>query len=257
LKATESPSEPPPPGASDAQLSKAFTNVDVIALVKAGVGSDAIVAKIKQASNVAFDVSTEALISMRRKKISNAIIAAMVEREGLKASQATPKREVAVPTSAEMTPGKRTSVAEGSPAPTSPRIRVEAPNETGRLERVVPFQTNTSTHLGIVEQLVTIDSVEVSDWPKPEKILKAESRPSDTTSVTVKFTYANRNRNNWKCQYTVAILDDKGNEIGTGVREASLGRNERADTNRVFVKMRTLDFPAASQLRVRVEAWPN
>jgi hypothetical protein len=138
-----------------------------------------------------------------------------------------------------------------------PQKPAEAANPASRLERTVPFRTGESIPLGIVDRLVTIESVEVTDWPKPEDVRKAESKPADTTKLTVKFSYANRNDEDWKCQYHVAILDDKGKEIGSGEREAGLSGNEESDTNRVSVKLRTLDFPKASRLRVRVLARPD
>lgn len=123
---------------------------------------------------------------------------------------------------------------------------------TASLERIVPFRTGEVIPLGIVERLVTIQSVEVVSWPKPDVIQKAEGKPGELASLTLKFTYANQGKSKWKCKYSFAILDDKGAEIGSGEKEASLGGEEKSDTNRVSMKMKTLDFPKAVNLRVRV-----
>ncbi len=120
------------------------------------------------------------------------------------------------------------------------------------LERVVPFQPGVSVPLGIVQGVVTINSVEVIAWPKPAGLQKAEGRPEEMTSLTLKFAYSNQGKQEWKCKYSLVVLDDKGAEIGSGEREASLGGSEKTDTNRVSVKMKTLDFPKAVNLRVRV-----
>ena len=138
--------------------------------------------------------------------------------------------------------------------PTEPASSV---NPAARLERVVPFRTKESVPVGIEDRFITIESVEVTSWPKPDEVRKAESKPDETTSLTVKFTYMNRDDNDWKCIYRVSVLDDGGREIGSGVQERTLNGTEAGDTNRVSVKMRTLDFPKAVKLRVRILARPD
>lgn len=122
---------------------------------------------------------------------------------------------------------------------------------------VFPFRTGESIPLGIVEQLVTIKSVEVSSWPKPADLQKAEGLPDVTTNLTMKFTSSNRGKKDWKGQYRVAILDDKGKEIGSGEREASIDEGDTSAKTRISVKMRTLDFPSAAKLSLRVTPQPN
>jgi hypothetical protein len=121
----------------------------------------------------------------------------------------------------------------------------------------VPFRTKESVPVGIEDRFITIESVEVTSWPKPDEVQKAESKPGDTTSLTLKFTYANRDDDDWKCIYRVQVLDDQGKEIGLGVQERTLNGTEAGDTNRVSVKMKTLDFPRAAKLRVKILAGPD
>ena len=59
-----------------------LTNADVVALAGAGVGDAAVIAKIRQAPAESLDVSTEALLELRRNGVSGAVIQAMVERAG-------------------------------------------------------------------------------------------------------------------------------------------------------------------------------
>lgn len=61
---------------------RALTNADVVALAGAGLGDEAVIAKIRQAPAESLDVSTEALLDLRRKGVSGAVIQAMVERAG-------------------------------------------------------------------------------------------------------------------------------------------------------------------------------
>lgn len=127
----------------------------------------------------------------------------------------------------------------------------------GKLERVVPFRTNESVPVGIEDRFITIEAVEVTGWPKPDEVRKAEGKPGETTKLTVKFTYANRDDDDWKCIYRVQVLDEKGSEIGSGVQERTLNGTEAGDTNRVSVEMKTLDFPRAARLRVKIIARPD
>ncbi|HYN43648.1 MAG TPA: protein kinase, partial [Thermoanaerobaculia bacterium] len=158
-----------------------------------------------------------------------------------------------VPPTSAPPPGYVPSTAE----PQRPAEPASSGNAAARLERVVPFRTKESVPVGIEDRFITIESVEVTGWPKPDEVRKAEGKPGDTTNLTVKFTYMNRDDNDWKCTYRVQVLDDQGKEIGSGVQERTLNGTEAGDTNRVSVKMRTLDFPKAARLRVRILAHPD
>jgi hypothetical protein len=54
-----------------------LTNADVVSLVKAGVGDEAVIAKIR-ASETAFDLSTDGLIALKSAGVSGAVMAAMI-----------------------------------------------------------------------------------------------------------------------------------------------------------------------------------
>lgn len=57
-----------------------LTNADVVALLDAGLGDEAVIAKI-EASDSDFDTETQTLIDLRQQGVSSAVIAAMVTRE--------------------------------------------------------------------------------------------------------------------------------------------------------------------------------
>ncbi|MBI5441108.1 MAG: protein kinase [Deltaproteobacteria bacterium] len=150
------------------------------------------------------------------------------------------------------------------PVPAPPSAEPHRPAEPGssssaasRLERVIPFRTKESIPVGIEDRFITVESVEVTGWPKPDDVLKAEQKPDATTSLTLKFTYANRDDDDWKCSYRVSLLDDGGREIGSGVQDRTMNGTEAGDTNRVSVKLRTIDFPKVVKLRVRILARPD
>jgi hypothetical protein len=79
--------EPPPPapkpaaGAKPAAKGAAMTNADVIDLRKAGLDDDNLIAAIKEAHAVAFDLTPAGLKNLLGAKITNKVIAAMRERK--------------------------------------------------------------------------------------------------------------------------------------------------------------------------------
>jgi hypothetical protein len=71
--ATAASAAPPPPEA-------AFSNKDVIKLVKLEVGDDVVIGKIKQAADVAFDLTTDGLVQLKQAGVSPRVISAMLEK---------------------------------------------------------------------------------------------------------------------------------------------------------------------------------
>lgn len=60
----------------------ALTNQEIVKLVAAELGDEVVIAKIKNASVVQFDVTTDALLALKAQKISKTVVAAMIERAG-------------------------------------------------------------------------------------------------------------------------------------------------------------------------------
>jgi len=61
---------------------KPLTNEDVVAMVKADLGDEVVLSKIDQAPREALDVSTDALVKLRKQGVSKAVLDAMVRRAG-------------------------------------------------------------------------------------------------------------------------------------------------------------------------------
>jgi len=57
-----------------------FSNKDVIKLVKLDLGDDVVIGKIKQAADVAFDLTTDGLVQLKQAGVSSHVIAAMLEK---------------------------------------------------------------------------------------------------------------------------------------------------------------------------------
>ncbi len=78
-----------------------LTNEEVVKLAAVDLGDEIVIAKIKNAHNVKFDVSTAALVALKAAKVSSPVITAMIER----AAKVAPTRS-ATAASAATTPAK-------------------------------------------------------------------------------------------------------------------------------------------------------
>ena len=182
--------------------------------------------------------------------------------------------ELGVPTAV---PVATPRVAPTRGAPTAPSIPTEAPAppttvptpvpeparpaEPGvaapKLERTVPFRTGAEVPIGIEDRFINVVSVAAVSWPKPDEVAKAAGKPGEETKVTLKFAYMNRDDDDWKCVYRVQLLDEAGKELGSAVQERTMNGTEANDTNRVAVKLRTVDFPRVAKIRVKIIANPD
>jgi hypothetical protein len=66
--------------AEPAKSEGTFSNRDVIKLVKLELGDDVVIGKIKQAADVAFDVTTDGLVQLKQGGVSSRVISAMLEK---------------------------------------------------------------------------------------------------------------------------------------------------------------------------------
>jgi hypothetical protein len=83
------------PQKSDSE--KPLKNPDVISMVKAGLGDQIVVAKIQQAPREELDVSTQALLDLKKKGLSKAVIEAMIKRVDKRGKQPTAVPPESVP----------------------------------------------------------------------------------------------------------------------------------------------------------------
>jgi len=65
---------------SRAAVEPALTNSAVVDLCKAGLGDDLVIAKIKQAPNVDFQLDTDSLLALRKQGVSSEVVKAMLEK---------------------------------------------------------------------------------------------------------------------------------------------------------------------------------
>jgi hypothetical protein len=63
-----------------------LTNGEIVNLVKADLGDEIVIAKIKNSPKAQLDVSTDALVNLKKAKVSSPVIAAMIERSARQSS---------------------------------------------------------------------------------------------------------------------------------------------------------------------------
>jgi hypothetical protein len=66
--------------AATAKEEAPLSNKDVMKLTKLGLGDDVVIAKIKQAAVIDFDLTTDGLVQLKQSSVSSRVIAAMLER---------------------------------------------------------------------------------------------------------------------------------------------------------------------------------
>lgn len=71
---------PAPARSSAGGKERPLTNEDVVAMVKADLGDELVVAKVRQAPREALDVSPEALVKLRKLGVSKPVLDAMLKR---------------------------------------------------------------------------------------------------------------------------------------------------------------------------------
>ena len=98
-----------------------LTNDEVLSLVKADLGDEIVIAKIKNAPKVQLDVSTAALVILKKAKVSSPVIATMIER----AARSSATTSVTGTDTAQARPPERAAPEARALAPPSPCADVD------------------------------------------------------------------------------------------------------------------------------------
>lgn len=83
-----------------------LTNADVLRLAQAGLSAETIIAKI-EASDVAFDISTDALIVAKKEGVPDAVIGAMIRRASESAARPSASPSPAAPAASPVEPAAK------------------------------------------------------------------------------------------------------------------------------------------------------
>ena len=139
-------------------------------------------------------------------------------------------------------------------AATRPALAAEK-KDVQKFEKTFPFDENVH-NIGITVGDVTIESVQVKNWPDAEDYKKAEKKPNDTKTMWVVFTYTNRGDRDVKCKYIVTVPDPKGEKPwAENDANRTLDAGKVDDTNRLAVRMKTHQYKLAKTFKVAFEIW--
>lgn len=125
--------------AATPSFAETLDNAAIITLIKAGVGDEVVIAKIRSSANH-FDLSTDQIIALKRDGVSSAVLAAMIS-----GSQSSPV-------------SARAAMSADSPDPTVPHpsgvyMLVEEP--TRKMVRLDPITSNQTKTGGILGYALT------------------------------------------------------------------------------------------------------
>jgi hypothetical protein len=133
--------------APQAAHDEVLTNDNVVAMTKAGIGSDVIVSKIAS-SKTAFDVSADGLVRVKHEGVDDDVIAAMIEASTAPPDAGTRRR----------TALRRTRSYGGQPYPTPPESGIffeRTPGEEGDIVLLEPNVYTQSKETGLWKQALT------------------------------------------------------------------------------------------------------
>ncbi len=130
--------------------------------------------------------------------------------------------------------------------------------EAKKFEKTYSFVGDKETKVGVsVDNVVTIESFVIKDWPDPNDFAKAEKDVARRHTMKIEFRYTNRDtKDSYKCRYTVTVTGDKETPpLGQDADTKTLTHGRALDTNILHVKMRTADYKVAKNIKIVFEIW--
>jgi len=129
------------------------------------------------------------------------------------------------------------------------------PPDAKKFEKTLPFGEKEQK-IGIKTGDVVIESVKILNWPDAEDFRQGEKDLNDTKMMWVVFTYTNRGDRDYKCKYTVSVLDPQGDKpFAVDDATRTLDKGKVDDTNRFGMKMKTHLYKVAKSFKVTFEVW--
>jgi hypothetical protein len=137
-------------------------------------------------------------------------------------------------------------------ATTRPALAAEK-KEVQKFEKTFPFDENVHK-IGITVGEMTLESVQVKNWPDAADFAKAEKDPNDTKTMWVVFTYSNTKASAYKTKFIVSVLDPAGGPpLAVDDATRSQDKNQVSDTNRFGMKLKTRLYKVAKTFKVDFE----
>ena len=124
-------------------------------------------------------------------------------------------------------------------------------SERRTVTKTYGLERHEDVEVGVRIGEAKIESFRIHDWPSHEKIEKGERDHGDSTSVKFVFTYTSKDHeHDYKCKYTVELLNGNGKVLGEGSEDRTLDKGKHHDTNGVSLKMHTHRYADVTKVRV-------
>ena len=121
------------------------------------------------------------------------------------------------------------------------------------LEESVAVPRENRVPLALSFEKSTIFAVESQNDPQPADLEEARVKdPKDKTWVLLRFYYRNDGWTRQKVKLRALLLDEAGGVLADVNRSTTLGKQEKEDTFSVPMKVKTLDWGRAANLKVLV-----
>jgi hypothetical protein len=107
--------------------------------------------------------------------------------------------------------------------------------------------------LALAFEKSTIFAVESQNDPQPADLEEARAKdPDDKTWVLLRFYYRNDGWTRQKVKLRALLLDEAGGVLADVDRSTTLGKQEKEDTFSVPMKVKTLDWGRAANMKILV-----
>jgi hypothetical protein len=137
----------------------------------------------------------------------------------------------------------------------APAPAADVPADAKKVEKTLPFKPGPQK-IDVKVDDITIDYIEVRNWPDADDFAAGDRDPNDTKMMWVIFTYSNRGDREYKCRYTVTIRDPNSAETwAENDSTRSLDAWKMGDTNRFGVRMKTHRYRLAKTMKLGFEIW--
>jgi hypothetical protein len=119
------------------------------------------------------------------------------------------------------------------------------------LEKDVDVPRDTRIDVGLAWEKCALIDVETHNAPAEKMVQAAKANdPKDVTLLLVRFRYSNSDWVDHRVRLRAVLLDGSGNVVGDAGRTATMDKGQADDTISFPMKIKTVDWPAATKLHV-------
>jgi hypothetical protein len=119
------------------------------------------------------------------------------------------------------------------------------------LEKTIAVPRETAVPLDLTYEKTTLTTVETHNDPKASDLDEARAvDPKDITFLIVRFRYRSDDFVKHKVNLRTVLLTEEGAVVGEAGRSATLDPRKKDDTVSFPMKIKTLDWPKATSMKV-------